>query len=46
VDRVTDKRRDEYNKIDTYSEMDVSPTRILGTVHLQIEAQNAYGLRF
>jgi hypothetical protein len=28
VDRVLDKRRDEHNKMETYSETDASPTQI------------------
>jgi hypothetical protein len=46
VDKVLDKRRDEHNKIESYSETDASPTQILGLVHLQIEAQDAYRLGF
>jgi hypothetical protein len=46
VDKVLDKRQDEHNKMETYSEMDASPTRIPGPVHLQIEAQGAYGIIF
>jgi hypothetical protein len=46
VDKVLDKRQDEHNKMETYSEMDVSPIWIPGLVHLQIEAQDAYGLIF
>jgi hypothetical protein len=42
MDKVLDKRRDEHNKMETYMEMDVSPTRIPGPVQLQIEAYNAY----
>jgi hypothetical protein len=46
VDKVLDKRQDENNKMETYSEKDASPTRIPGLVRLQIEAQDAYGLVF
>jgi hypothetical protein len=46
VDKVLHKRRDEHNKMDTYSEIDASPNRILGPMRLQIEAQDIYGLRF
>jgi hypothetical protein len=42
VHEVLDKRRDEHNKMEAYSDTDVSPTRITGPVHLQIEAQDAY----
>jgi hypothetical protein len=46
VDKVLDKRQGEHNKMETYSETDASPTQIPGPVRLQIESQNAYGLRF
>jgi hypothetical protein len=46
VDKVLDKRRDERNKMEAYSETDVSPTRIPGPVRFQIESQNAYELGF
>jgi hypothetical protein len=48
VDQVLDKIRDAYedNKMEAYSETDVSPTWILGPMHLRIEAQDAYGLGF
>jgi hypothetical protein len=46
VDKVLDKRRDKHNKMEAYLETDASPTPILGPVHLQIEAQDAYRLRF
>jgi hypothetical protein len=46
VDKVLDKRRDERNKMEAYSETDVSPTQIPGPVRLQIESQNAYELGF
>jgi hypothetical protein len=32
--------------MEAYSKMDASPTQIPGPVHLQIEAQDAYELRF
>jgi hypothetical protein len=32
--------------METYSETEASPTRIPGPVHLQIEAQDQYGLGF
>jgi hypothetical protein len=38
MDKVRDKRRDEHNKMEAYSEMDASPTRIPGPVCLQIES--------
>jgi hypothetical protein len=46
VCQVLDKRRDEHNKIEAYSEMDAGPTQIPGPVCLQIEAQDQYILRF
>jgi hypothetical protein len=46
VDKVRDQRWDEHNTMEAYSETEASPTRIPGLVHLQIEAQDAYGLRF
>jgi hypothetical protein len=46
VDKVLDKRQDDHNKMETYSETDASPTQIPGPVHLPIKAQNAYRLRF
>jgi hypothetical protein len=41
VDKVWDKRQDEHNKMEAYSEMDVSPTRIPGPLRHKIEAQGA-----
>jgi hypothetical protein len=38
MDKVLDKRQDEHNKMETYSETDASPTQILGPVSLQIES--------
>jgi hypothetical protein len=38
MDKVLDKRWDEHNKMEAYSETDVSQTQILGPVRLQIEA--------
>jgi hypothetical protein len=46
VDKVLNKRQEEYNKLEAYSETDAGPTRILGPVRLQIEAQDVYGLGF
>jgi hypothetical protein len=46
VDKVLDKRRDEHNKMEVYTETGASPTRIPRPVHLQIEAQDVSGLRF
>jgi hypothetical protein len=46
MDKVWDQRRDEHNTLEAYSEMEASPTWILGPVHLQIEAQDTYRLRF
>jgi hypothetical protein len=46
VDKVWDQRQDEHNMMEAYSEMEASPTQIPGLVHLQIEAQDAYRLRF
>jgi hypothetical protein len=46
VDKVLDKRRDEHNKMEVYSETDVSPIQIPGPVSLQIESQHAYGHQF
>jgi hypothetical protein len=46
VDKVLDKRRDEHNKLEAYSDTDASPTRIPGPMCLQIEARNTYGLGF
>jgi hypothetical protein len=44
MDKVLKKRWDEHNKMETYSEMDASPSQIPEPVHIQIKAQNAYGL--
>jgi hypothetical protein len=46
VDEVQDQRRDENNMMEAYSETEARPTWIPELVHLQIEAQDAYGLRF
>jgi hypothetical protein len=46
MDKVLDKRRDEHNKMETYSETDVSPSWIPGPMRLQIEVQSAYGFGF
>jgi hypothetical protein len=46
VDKVLDKRRDEHNKMEVYSETDASPIQIPGPVSLQIESQHAYGHQF
>jgi hypothetical protein len=46
VDKVLDKRRDEHNKMEAYSETGASPTWIPGPVRLQIESRDVYGVRF
>jgi hypothetical protein len=46
MEKVLDKRQDEHNKMEAYSEMGARPTRISGPVRLQIEAQDAYRDRF
>jgi hypothetical protein len=46
VDKVRDQRRDEHIMMEAYSETEASPTQIPGPVHLQIEAQDAYGFKF
>jgi hypothetical protein len=46
VDKVLEKRQDKHNKMEAYSEMGVSLTRISGPVRLQIESQDAYRVRF
>jgi hypothetical protein len=46
VDKVWDHRWDEHNTMEAYMEMEASPTRIAGPVHLQIEAHDPYGLGF
>jgi hypothetical protein len=46
MDKVRDKRWDEHNKMEAYSETYVSPTQIPGPMRLQTESQDAYRLRF
>jgi hypothetical protein len=46
VDKVLDTRRDDHNKMEAYSETGASPTQISGSMRLQIEAQNVYGIGF
>lgn len=41
-----DKVLDEHNKLDSYSKMDSSPTRSFGPIWLQINALDAFRLKF
>ena len=46
VDKVLDHRQVGHTQLEAYLDTDSSPTRTLGPVRLQIEAQVAYRLRF
>ena len=46
MDKVLDQSRVEQVKLEIYLDMNSSPTRTPGPVHLQIDAQIAYKLGF